>query len=714
MSRMDMSLVRVLNRYEEVAPFLHAISVASDAHRNLLGFVPRGVFEELARQNDLLVLATHIGENKLAYVGHLLFTRRYPRAKVLQQLVLPECRGQKFGRVLCDRLVELLTHDGFTSIYARVGEDMRDANEAWQAMGFRVQRTEPGGVTTGRTIVVRVRELASPQLFPTHIVDQADPLGLSRGLSTEAPLFLIDLNVLFDLSPHRGRHGEAVLLFQAERANFCKLAISDEIISELARTGRPGRPDPMMNLARTFTRFPVSDVDVHSTIVVELAKLVFPNKTASSLSQNDLSDLRHLVTAIENGLAGLVTNDQASLRVAREIEERFGVQVLSPKAFLPEESSGRGTVAYETGHFDLELLPVRESDYANVRLLLGRLGVTPTELASGWCSRIAISFVVRSSSKLIAYVSWPSLRHDSVTTIRAAVDETVPNAMEAARGVVMQCMTCNIDGPTTLRLRTPPNQVLLRDIARAVGFCDGHGTSDLTKLAFDRVATKGNWSRRRSELAEISGLKMDGQFPLYRRIEQQVPYVTQSGDHGYETLERIETLLSPALFCFPGRPAVITPIQHKYAKLLLGHSLQGSLLPAPASNLFQDRHFISGPNVFNLLKRGTLMFFYESNPPRGKGELVALARVRRSYLKDGAALQDGDFKQSVLSQETLADIGEAEMKTVTVFDNLFSLPVPIALDRLQQLDCGRPTDLITTRAIGDTQLQAILSEAFLE
>jgi hypothetical protein len=52
------------------------------------------------------------------------------------------------------------------------------------------------------------------------------------------------------------------------------------------------------------------------------------------------------------------------------------------------------------------------------------------------------------------------------------------------------------------------------------------------------------------------------------------------------------------------------------------------------------------------------------------------------------------------------------MKTVTVFDNLFPLPDPIPLERLQSLGCGRPNDLITTRPINDTQLQAILAEAF--
>jgi len=194
-------------------------------------------------------------------------------------------------------------------------------------------------------------------------------------------------------------------------------------------------------------------------------------------------------------------------------------------------------------------------------------------------------------------------------------------------------------------------------------------------------------------------------------MNQQIPYVTRNGDLGYEPLERIETLLSPTLFCLPDRPSVITPIRHVFAAPLLGHSRQ-TLLPAPASNLFQERHFISGPNNFHHLKRGTLVLFYESHHHRSRGELVAIARVRRSYLKDSAALQAEDLSRSVLTAENLDQIGHAAMKTVTVFDNVFPLPCPITLDRLRALGCGRSIDLITTHPISDTQLQAILAEAF--
>jgi GNAT superfamily N-acetyltransferase len=711
LSPSDSDHVKIGGHYEEVAPLLRDVVAASDANSDLLGFVQRGVFDEFARKNDLFVLTIGVGD-KRTYAGHLLFERRYPRAKILQLFVLDEHRGKKYGRLLCDRLVELLTRDGFTSISARVGEDMQLANEAWQAMGFRVQRTELGGSTTGRTIVVRVRELEGPQLFPAHRVDTGDPFGVSRSLSAEPPLFLIDLNVVFDLSPARPRHDDIVALFQAERANFCKLAISEEMIAELSRTAPSGRNDPMLNLVRAFTRFPVANTAPGEQPTSQLAKLVFPHKASDSLSPNDLSDLRHLITAIQNDLAGLITSDEAILRAAPKIESTFGLQVLSPRAFLPEGNTAPALITYSTPTTDLELLPATDAIESEIRQLLARVGVSASELASGWSSRVSTAFIVRSGARLVAYMCWHSLRHDGVTTIRAALDETAPEIANIARGVITHSMSMTIDGPTTLCLKTPPNQTTLREIARGHGFCSAQGSHDLTKLSFGRVATKSNWQELRIKLADIAGLKMEGQFPIFRRMDQQIPYATCGGDHGYETLERIETLLSPALFCLPGRPAVITPIRHEFANLLLCHSRQSSLLPASSSNLFQERHFISGPNAFGLLKRGTLMLFYESNPPRGKGELVAVARVRRSYLKDAAALERADLARSVLTEETLFEIGRAKMKTVTVFDNLFPLPNLISLERLREIGCGRPHDLITSRKIAENHLQTILVESF--
>lgn len=717
MTRLESDEFQILDRYEKVVPFIQAVNEASDSHKELLGFLPKSLFDEYARRDDLFVL-TAWDNSDLKYAGHLLFDRRHPRATVRQLFVANEFRGRKCARLLVEHLVSMLTREGFTSIYARVGEDMKEANERWGALGFNVQRTELGGVTTGRTIVVRVRELESPQLFPTRVIDPADPLGIIRTPTTEVPLFLLDLNVLFDLSPQRRRHEEAVLLFKAERADFCKLAISDELLDELARSAISGRPDSMMDLARTFSTFPVSKAKSGDTVFDDLHRLVFPNKTAEALLANDVSDLRHLLTVIENGLSGLVTNDQASLRASAAIEGRFHIQVISPKAFIPQEPISAASTAFETSTASLAVTPLGQSDEAEVRILLAKLKVSAAAVASGWLSQLSgrqllTSYVIRRNGQdLLAYMTWPALKQDRVVTIRAAVDETNALSREAAHGVVMHCMNLKIDGPTTLKLITPGNQVFINDAARAVGFCGMPGSKDLTKLALGRVITKATWDQCRSDLAVIAKLKIDGRIPNFRRIDQQIGYITPSGDSGFETLERMETLLTPTLFCLPGRPAVITPIRHEFAPRLLGHSPQESLLPLPAANLFRERHYLSGSSNFQQLKRGTLILFYESNHPRSRGELVAIARVRRSYLKEASALDESDLGQSVLTPETIPAIGSATLKTVTVFDNLFRLPVPISLDRLQDLGCGKPTDLIRTRPINDTQLQSILAEAF--
>ena len=167
--------------------------------------------------------------------------------------------------------------------------------------------------------------------------------------------------------------------------------------------------------------------------------------------------------------------------------------------------------------------------------------------------------------------------------------------------------------------------------------------------------------------------------------------------------------MSPALLCLYGRPAVITPVQKSFSEPLLGHSPQGSLLPFGTASLFQDRHYLSSPHTLRHFKRGTLILFYESMKQGGRGEVVAIARVREAYLKPSEGLGLSDLKQSVLTSESLTRIGKSKMKTVTVFDNIFPLPRNVQLKLLKRIGCGRPNDLISTRPITDIQLQEILN-----
>lgn len=704
----------VVERYEEVSPHLANIAAASDANRDSLGFFPRSVFEDFARRGGLFALLTSSASGRTC-AGHLLFQRQFPRASILQLYIAPECRGRGYSRILSDRLAEVLTSEGFLSIYAGVAEDLAEANTRWEALGFPVQRVRPGGATTGRTIVVRVRELPSPQLFPPRDLNPANPLGL-KSPSTEIPLFLIDLNVLFDLGPRRQRNDEAIALFKAERLNFCRLAISDELLTEL-RVHSSGRTDPILDLASTFNTFPVNTEDDDDPVLQQLSVIVFRYK--STLSRNDKSDLRHLRTAITNNLAGLITNDQKVLDAAGELEKAFGIQILSSDTFLRTETTGQLSTAFEAAQGDLFLGEPSDSDARDLRALLTKNGIGPAELTMGWMQsrsdrEVATASIVRRGSQILGYMIWPALRQNGTAVVRAVLDEAAPDGREVARALLTQCLDI-LAGPgrlSQIHLKLPRKQTTLREIALGLGFCADRDSPDLVKLSLGSVVFAKNWNDCRSSLAAFANLKLDSEWPTFRQIDQQLAFITPTADRRHQPLEKLETLLSPALFCLPCRPAVITPIEYRYAQRLLGHSIQSTLLPESSSNLFNERHFISSRNPYRYLTRGTLVFFYESHPPRGKGEVNAIARVRRSYLKSAQSLEQSDFARSVLTSETISEIGRSEMKTVTVFDNLFRLPHPIPLDRLQSLRCGRPTDLITTRPINDTQLQAILEEAF--
>ena len=158
MTANDIEKLTIVECYEDIAPHVTDIVEASDANRDSLGFFPRSVFDDFARRRGLLVLLIYDASGT-RYAGHLLFQRQFPRASILQLYIDAKFRGRGFARILCNRVAETLTSEGFLSIYARVAEDLTAANIRWEGLGFLVQRVVPGGATTGRMIVVRVREL---------------------------------------------------------------------------------------------------------------------------------------------------------------------------------------------------------------------------------------------------------------------------------------------------------------------------------------------------------------------------------------------------------------------------------------------------------------------------------------------------------------------------------------------------------------------------
>lgn len=706
----------LLSGFEDVAPYLESVVAAADANRNALGFYAASVFHEFARNETLYVCVSKRG-NYTTYAGHLLFSCRYPKANVLQIFVAPDYQRHGIATRLISYLKTVLTDRGFISIYARVAEDLVVANSFWERQGFYVQRVTQGGAARKRIILVRTHELMSPQLFASSGVSAENPLGLEISTDEDVPLFLLDLNVLFDLGPRRLRHEEALDLFRAERIGLCRLAISEELSNELRRTATSGRTDPMQAYTRIFPVFPRLVTEEWGSLFEELASIVFPKKKIDSLTENDKSDLLHLETAIQHRLGGFITNDAEILNSSVKIQERYGIQVVSPTVFKQTNSEAASENAFETPSSDtITLSPINDTDDATVHALLNKLNLSGSSIASKWAvldsgRRVSSRYGAWSDGRLLGYLSWPTWNPSGVIVAHIAVDEASALSLNSARALLSVLIEqVAAKGPTQIKIEFPQHQVYVREVAAALGFSGTLSQNELCKLVLGRIVTPENWKQCQELLVSVGRLKLPDEPPKLRDVNQHVQVLTPDGNRVHIPFDSLETLLSPALFCLAGRGAVITPVQRDFSEHLLGHLPQRSLLPQSRVALLRERHYLSGSRTLKHFKRGGLILFYESMRRGGLGAVVAIARTKQAYLKPQEALQSEDLDPSVLDQTNIEAIGQSKMKTVTIFDNVMPFPRPVPIETLKRIGCGRPTDLLTTRPITDHQLQVIISE----
>lgn len=710
--------VELLMKRQELLPYVKQVVEAAETDRSALGWLPFKVYEEAAVGERLIVaIARKAGE--IQYAGHLLFATTFPRGHILQIHVDSAHRRLGIAKRLLDALKNLLSTLNYISIGARVAEDLRASQEFWQSQDFYPHGTVPGGKTRKRTLVLRSHELRTQQLFATSGLNHRDPLGLAVEPSAATKLYLLDLNVMFDLGPRRARHEDVVSLFALERLGVCRLALSTEFDAELKRSAKSGKTDPMQGLGQIFPKFAAPPDDVMAQFTKEIAPIIFPERfVAGALTANDLSDLRHLATAIHHKLAGLVTSDGAIRDASAMLRLRYGIEVISPSAFsiLEELNAGFSAVAATT-HDTLELIPLIAGHEKNVRELLGNLGVAIADQSTLWAADDGISkarhrYIVQDNAHTIGYLMWPSGLRDGTCDAFLAVDERVTCAPDAARLMISHLMGRAKAEIQRVRLNLAPRQVSVREVALEAGFTGTDEALALNKVSLHSVLLPRNWSDLRAKLQAVSEITLPTSMPMFRDADQYVELTRPDGQRTHLTTFSLETLLSPALICMPGRPGVLVPIQRDYSEHLLDHLEQMQLLAHSKALLFQRRHYLSAPRTLKAFKRGSLMFFYESTRKKGLKAVVAVARVINSYLSAEGAVDKGDLDRSVLEAADLAAIGKSEIKTVVVFDNLMKMNKPVPLESLKKFGCGEATQLLTSRTLTPEQIENILLEGF--
>ena len=485
---------------QDVLPYVKQVVEAAESDRAALGWYPFKVYQEAAISERLIVAIAREAD-EIRYAGHLLFATTFPRGYVMQIHVDAGHRHHGIAKRMLDALKDQLSALNYIAIGARVAEDLRASQEFWQSQDFYAHGTVPGGKARGRTLVLRSHELPTQQLFATSGLSHRDPLGLAVEPSTATKLYLLDLNVMFDLGPRRARHQDVVDLFALERLGVCRLALSTEFDAELKRSATSGKTDPMQGLGQVFPKFAVPPDEVMAQLTREIAPIVFPERfAAGALTANDLSDLRHLATAIHHKLAGLVTSDGAIRDASAMLRLRYGIEVLSPSAFkiLGEFDTGLSAITASTRD-TLELMELTPGREANVRELLGSLGVAVADQSTLWAAddgstRARHRYIVLEGQRIIGYLMWPSSLRGGTCDAFLAVDEHVTCAQDAARLMIVHLLGRSKEEIQRVRLNLAPQQASVRAVALEVGFTGTDKTQALNKVSLHSVLFPRNWS----------------------------------------------------------------------------------------------------------------------------------------------------------------------------------------------------------------------------
>ncbi len=712
--------IRVLIKPSVVSKFLAEVVHAADSDRDALGFFSRSVYADFCRKAQLFV-ALAPGNTGEIYAGHLLFDLRFPKAHVRQVYVAKTHRGQKIGSTLLTSLKKMLTERQFISIYARVAEDLEDANVFWESQEFYAQRVAVGGVSRNRMIVVRAHELDTPQLFASSGISASDPLGLDAVEGAGKPLYLLDLNVLFDMGPRRPRYELAMSVFKAERMQSCSLAISSEIETELKRTANDSKTDPMLSFATTLPTFSTPPDEVWTRLFPLLGATVFPERFASgSLSDNDRSDLMHLATVIHHGLQGLITSDGRILDRAPELRNHFGVDAISPELFQVETDHTAGSVAH-AGHRAemIEVQAASSEDTMAIRGLLATFDIDNAVQVNEWAateagSSACLRYVARCNGVLAGYLVLPASIKGLEFRAYVAIAENQIGAHEVAQSLLRHIFSIVKQRDVgRIRLSCPQHQASLREVASTFGYVASPSIpNELQKIVTKGHLTARNWITGRDSLAKVGKVGLPEAAPAFRHIDQQIQVIRPDGQQVLVPLFKLESLLSPMLLCLSGREGVMVPIRKQFEEHLFADSPQDTFLPRGKAQLAPLRHYLSDKRTLKNFSRGDLIFFYESTRYKGAGAVIAVGRVLRAYLRNESAMQTDDLAPSVLDSNQLASIGVSKTKTITVFDNVLRLPKPVPLHALKSLQCGEAHQLITSQRLSSMQVQAILDKGF--
>jgi len=116
--------------------------------------------------------------------------------------------------------------------------------------------------------------------------------------------------------------------------NFVSLVATEEIVVELERNSHARPDDPVLNFARQLPLLPAPGGDRIAETIDAIAEKLFPQKFKDrKLTAREVSDARHLATAISSSAAGFITSKSSTWPALSRPSSTSASAIRSPNVF---------------------------------------------------------------------------------------------------------------------------------------------------------------------------------------------------------------------------------------------------------------------------------------------------------------------------------------------------------------------------------------------
>ena len=689
----------------------------ANAEREALGFLPHTAYRDaITRRRFVGMLAT--ANEDVELVGVILYGGVFPYARI-QQIVVSKChRRVGVASALMNELLSRLEARGYLSVRAAVASDLPTAHSFYTGNGFVVTCARPGGRARNRQINVLVRDLETPQLFSglevlSPVAKCAADLGLCRSRKSQAPLYVIDVNVLFDITKPSGRPraGLAGSVISAALAHQIRLAIAQEFIAELQRRAKNPASDPVLRLALQLPRLPVLNSSEVDRVASDIHRIVFEQPSAACpRTPQSLSDARHLAEAAAARASAYVTSDRKMLAARERILQDIGVDLISLEEAVELLPADSGTP--ETVHLKDTEISLQEASVRDINDYLARSGIPQTLCAEyvpavddlvRWngrkfvegCEMVALGVYFAPRS-----VDAPSRFLVHVRADHVAADIFADHLLDAA------CRDAASGGPATIQLPDICGQTKVRNSAKLRGFLPVHSSRTLIKVALGRPITTASWCKIANQLRRKNSILLPEDAPSDAVFQTSITKKGLEGQDLNVSLPILEETIGPTVIVWPGRDGVIVPITRSYAADLLGTCGPQLLFGKPEAAFLTRRIYFNTPRSAAFMRPGSPILFYESKRSGGRGAVIAIGRILDATVIAKDQVTNDLHRRGVV--ENLSRLNRFREVLMTTFDNLMLFPIPVPYKKLRDVGAIGSLNLQTANPLPSEILSGII------